>query len=738
MRHRTLLLGLILASLLVTPAWGQQTQSRSEVEFWPVGAAPEIAYRPWGLYNTNFTIELGGQLVDVDGNDEVYESQLNYRDGFKVFSFDIQGKGAGDAFFTGFYLRGGGWVNEPYSWAHFGFSKDRWFDFRGSFRESEYNWFFPGFARTQHFNDTERRFQDYRLTLLPKRKFRGKLGYSRNSSFGPTFTTFDFSRGEFPVFEPLGQTYDEYSLGVEGNISRWLLSFEYGYRFFRNDRFLTTREDLDTPVLPNDPADAARVNEWERLMPSRGRTPFYRLNIVGRPHDRVEVNARVVYSEADSDYTRLESLDGQTFAQGAANPSTAITFEHIAFGEITRPMTTLDGNITWRPVRRLTITNNFQYHGYDIAGFNDEVRAIECANPATAGCPLTTTTSTFAVRNHFENSFFDLDSVQNRFEARYEVAKWLTLRGGFNYLDRTWNFFEFGEQAEDGTIVSTDEHTERVDALNRAWLAGAMIRPNKRVQIFFDLENGNFTRVFNRQAPADLDRYRLRGRFEPWDGIRFNASWFIFDNQNFKAPIPDPAVVNLAATNPVRLACEASDFTDPGCALPGRHSSRNRGVAFDFQLARFERGYINAGYSRNDQTATTDVTIPAPPFTAGVFVYELNENYFYVDGGGRVAGKLYVDAGYRIVDSSGSFPPSDPVGACDPFALQSCDGSLLDPFEIFSGGLKYHQPHVAVRYAFNDNVSWKFGWRYYKYDQEVGTFSDYKSHVLTTSVVLSF
>ncbi|HKZ53696.1 MAG TPA: hypothetical protein VJ085_10505, partial [Candidatus Acidoferrales bacterium] len=392
-----------------------------------------------------------------------------------------------------------------------------------------------------------------------------------------------------------------------------------------------------------------------------------------------------------------------------------------------------------------------------IAGFQHEFRDIFCGTPTASGCPLNATTSNTGFQNFFASTFFDLDSFQERFEARYEVNDWLTVRGGLFYLDRDWKFLEFESASEGGGVPDTDTHTEEIGAINRSWLAGLVLKPNKRIQIFFDMENGDYTRVFNRQMPADLDRYRLRGRFEPWDGIRFNGSWFIFDNQNFKAPIPNPLFLNTCVTSgtnpavfpaadpiyPVTCGDGVNVSSVPAEELPGRHSSRNRGGTVDFQLARFERGYLNAGYSRNDITAITDVTFPVsgtpnPPYGAGVFLYLLNENYFYVDAGGRVAGNLYVDAGYRIVDSSGSFPPSDPAGACVPLESQNCDNANLDPFEIFAGGLMYHQPHVSVRYAFSDNVSWKFGWRYYHYNQEVGTFSDYDSHIVTTSVVLSF
>jgi hypothetical protein len=43
-----------------------------------------------------------------------------------------------------------------------------------------------------------------------------------------------------------------------------------------------------------------------------------------------------------------------------------------------------------------------------------------------------------------------------------------------------------------------------------------------------------------------------------------------------------------------------------------------------------------------------------------------------------------------------------------------------------------------VRYSFSDNVNWKFGWRYYDYNQQGGSFSDYSVHIFTSSVILNF
>lgn len=693
--------------LLAAAALAQQSQNPSEVEWIPT-TTPERLYRPWTPYDLSFILEIGGQATAVEGNQDVFNSQQNYGDGFKVFQFDLRALGQEGAFFNEIYFKGGGWgVNEPYSWTRFGFRKDRIFDFKGSFRQSRYDWYVPGFARDQHLNHTDRRLQNYEMTFFPRRKFRVKAGYKRNSSFGSSLTTLDFARGEFPLSEPIRQTHDEYTVGAEGNLGRWLIVGEYGYRFFRNDRFLTIFENPDT-ILPNDAADQASLTEFFRLHPSRGKIPYFRANIVGRPHRTLEVNVRAVYSRARSNFSRLELRDGTTYSQGPTIPSVPTTIGYNAFGQTTRPMTNADANITWRPSREFTLTNNFQYRGYNIAGYQDEDRVITCG--AVSG------SCTAGDFNFYWNTFFRLNAISNRTEARYDINDWFSIRSGFRYLQREFRFSEFEQEMDAGVVVGTDIHEEEFDFLNRSYLAGVILKPNRRAQIFFDWEKGDNTRVFTRLSPAKLDRIRLRGRFQPWDGVRFNASWFLFDNSNTNLP---------TAANPA-----------------GRHDTKNRGFALDVQFAPTSRGYVNGGFSRNDFKAVTDVMIPGfgpAASRGGIIFYQLDDNYFYFDVGGRVAGNFYVDAGYRLLDTSGTMPPSDPVQTCVPNVPQSCDNTGgLDPLLVFDGGLKYHQPHVSLRYEFSDTTSWKAGWRFYRYNQEGGAFSDYRAHIVTTSVVLNF
>lgn len=703
MRTRILIALLVVLVLSAAPVLAQQTQKRSEVELMPVGPPPkEPAPRLWGLYDLHIGMELGGQFESDRGNHEVYRSHLNYTDGFRVFNFNVSALGQPGAFFTKFYFQGAGWGGDPQNWARFGLSKDKWFDFQGQYRRNDYFWVFPGFARDRHRNDQQRRLQDYNLTIFPQRKLRFRVGYSRNSSSGPTVTSSDVdgTRDLFFFLEPLRQTYDEYRVGAEWSLQRWNFFFEQGYRFFRNDRevFLPPETNALVPSQGDlGPPNPAFLTADARDYPIRGRIPFTRFTLSGRPHSSLEVVGSIVYSRPKTNYTRFEFVSGRSF-----NPPVLFTNTFNSIGRALRPLTSVDWGVTWRPVPKFTLSNTFRFQGYNIAGSD--------LTDFFSTCSALTNPSACVPGLHEEDlgRLFDVDTVNNRFEGRYDFTPRVGVRAGFSYTHLSFREEEF----EDGLLAEV----QASKVTNRVFLAGFLFRPRPSFNLFFDLERGNHTGVFTRLSAANIDRIRLRGRWEPIKGVKLAASWFLFDNSNFHVPT----------------------MLDPN----GRHSARNHGLTLDLQLTRFDRGYLNVGYSRNDVTTFTNVMFfaggfPATP-RAGISLYIANENYAYVDFGGRIAGNLYGDAGYRVVFTTGTYPASDPVGNCVPW-FGSCNNTVvLVPMGTHWGGLNYHQPHLGLQYAFNDKVTWKAGWRWYGYNVKAGSLSDYKAHIVTTSLVLKF
>jgi len=741
MRTRILLVLIGLLVLLPGPAAAQQTEQRSEVEILPVGPPPsEKSPTVWGLYHFRTTMELGGQIANIHGNNEVYRSQLNYSDGVRLYYFNTEGRAADPgAFFTRMYVRGAGWGGDPYNWAHYGLSKDRWFDFKASYVRSDYFFVYPGFARDQHRNDQQRRRQSYDFTLFPQRKLRFRFGYTRNSSFGSTLTTFDFSRDEFPMFEPLRQTYDEYRLGADWNIQRWNFFFDYNWRHFRNDRFLT----LAGPPFPNQGnniLNTSFLNFTDRLYPGRGHIPYVRFAISGRPHRTFDLSSQIVYSRAKFEYTRFELNDGQTFDPpgGGVNPRLITNFI-TSDGTVIRPNTLFDIAGNWRPLKGLTISDTFRFNGFDISG-GDLTNFFTLCTPAA---PTSACTPGFAGENFI--NLFDVDYFVNRLEVRYDFTPWFGLRAGHKHMHRDTRLkhdeFLCAGGALPGCAGGAFTAFQKIEPATRVAnvvLLGGDFRVHRTFNVFVDWERGGIDSVFNRIRRGHHTTARVRSRYEPVQGARFSFSYFHFDLRS-----PTPTVDS---------------------------KQRNRGFTLDFALTRWERFWWDVGYARNDVSSFTNIFretaggfvmvdgllgvdctfVGGIPFRSVLFnlpcrpsTYIDNNNYAYFDLGGRLVKNLYAEGGYRVFTATGTYPPSDPEGTCRAVFAGPCRPYKVDPVtglpvRLEWGGLNYHQPHLGLKYVFNDNFTWKAGWRWYGYNLKHGTLTDYKAHIVTLSGVFSF
>lgn len=742
MRTRILIVLIGLLVLLASPALAQQSQKRSEVELLPVGPpAKELTPKTWRLYDFHTTMEIGGQFADRHGSLEVYRSQVNYTSGARLFGFNFEGKARDpNALFTRMYFQAGGWGGDPYNWFRYGLSKDKWFDLKADYLRSDYFFIIPGFARNQHRNDQQRRRQNFDLTLLPQRKVRFRLGYSRNSSFGPTLTTYDFSRDEFTMFEPLRQTYDEYKIGADWNIQRWSFFFDYSWRHFRNDRFL----EVVTPPVPNPgnsvppPAtNTAFLNVANRFYPGRGHIPYVRFTIAGRPHRTLDVSARILYSRAKFDYSRFELNDGRTYDPSGAPVSVLITSLLNSLGSTIRPNTVADLSVNWRPVPKLTISDTFRFNGFNISGG-------DVTNTST-GCSAVSTACVSGSSAENLINLIDVDYFVNRFEIRYDPVRWLGLRAGERHAHRdtrmVHNTFDcagaFLPGCTGGTLTF-DQEIEPATRVTNVLLLGGDFRPHRTFGLFVDYERGGIDSTFNRIRRGHRVTARVRGRWEPTPGVRFNASWVQFD---LRAPSPDVD-----------------------------SNQRNRGFSLDFGLTRWQRFYWDIGYSRNDVSSFTDIgrrtggaflLVDGPTgvdctLSGGVWLrsttlglpcrpstYIDNNNYAYFDLGGRLVGNLHGEVGYRVFSASGTYAPSDPEGTCPLIYFGPCSDfpSLLPTFPVIRvewGGFNLHEPHAQLQYVFSDNVSLKAGWRWYGYNVKRGSLSDYKAHIVTTSLVVKF
>lgn len=654
-----ILVSLALAGALSLPALAQQHQNPGSKEFEPKTLPTEVEGRPWGGYVFTTLLDFGWQQADVTdrSNFAVYRSHVNYRNnGPRLFDFDLQGQ-SDTGLFRRVWATGGGWGGDPYNWVRYGAENDDWFLFRANYLRSDYFFNLPAFALNQHTNDQGRRRQNFDLILFPKARVRPRFGYARNTSIGATLTTFDFSRDEFLMFEPLRQTSDEYRAGVEWRFQGWNLFADYNWRHFRNDRNVF----LPGFSLGNSVTGTTQLNRAERSYPIRGHVPFARVTLAGRPQAKLDVSARLLYSDPDIDFVRSEVNNGRTFDPPGIPPASLIVSQLESLGDVSRPNTVADGAVTWRPHSRVIVSNTFRFNQFTIVGSDFTQITTVCTPSGTAAC--TTGTTTEEPHNRLR-----VRHLLDRLEGRVDIRNWLGVRAGFRVTDRDVELAHFDAGILD-ELEDSDLGTETI-------LLGFNLRPIRQFQVFVDYEKGEFDNTFTRVSPAETDTLRVRGRFEPARGVQVNASWFVFDNT-----IPSPPT-------PVVLS-----------------NQRNRGVAVDVAVNRFDRWYTNLGYARNDISTFTDITF----FVAnrqffGTSIYLANDNYAYADFGGRLFKGLHGECGYRVFANTGTL------------------------------ALNFHQPHAALRYDFNERASARVGYRWYGYNEKESALNDYRAHVVAVSL----
>ena len=144
-------------------------------------------------YTVRSSIEVGYRWRDVNGNENKYRSDLNYRDGFRVFdsSFSIEKNRDTGGIFDEALIMTSGWGGDPTGM------------FRASIEKTGAYRFDANVRRVRHFNDVfnfvnfipepssqrnanyTHNFGDFDAVIFPEsEKLRIRLGYSYNRSSG--------------------------------------------------------------------------------------------------------------------------------------------------------------------------------------------------------------------------------------------------------------------------------------------------------------------------------------------------------------------------------------------------------------------------------------------------------------------------------------------------------------------------------------------------------------------------
>src|SRR5262245_7829840 len=186
-------LGLILTAGTAVAQTSSATPAKSS------GAEPTSATTgsDSGNYTITSSIEFGYRGIRVDGDEQKYRSDLNYKAGPRLFdtSFLMQSRDGKGSLFDSLLVTATGWGADPTSSMRITVEKPKWYRFEGQYRRAKYyrflnnianpNWFFTDFpvppnpATGLHGYNTRTELGDFDITILPKNEWvRLNFGYS--------------------------------------------------------------------------------------------------------------------------------------------------------------------------------------------------------------------------------------------------------------------------------------------------------------------------------------------------------------------------------------------------------------------------------------------------------------------------------------------------------------------------------------------------------------------------------
>ena len=373
-----------------------------------------------GNYNIRQTIEFGYRDTDINGNLANYNTFVNLNSGVRLFeqSLDIRSLNHAGALFDSLTLYSFGYGGDPNDLTRLRASKNKWYNFQGSFRRDKYPWNYnllanplnpasstPSLAITNspHALYLVRRMSDFILTLLPQSRVRFRFGYTRNIQEGPSFSTFGGTTildpptghgSQTQVFQDWKTTLNAYQLGVDFQVlSKTSFHYDQFLQYFKQDTSyvdqnfnyqLSNGVPLDlgivfdtlnavpcaSPIINSgttpptaDPTCGGHLN-YTRVGRPRNFLPTERLSFQSESLKNVSMSGRAAYSSGEQNSHDLNEMF-------IGNNASVLQVGGIATGptHAKRVIANADWAATWSVTSKFRVVDSFTYDRFQIPGF---------------------------------------------------------------------------------------------------------------------------------------------------------------------------------------------------------------------------------------------------------------------------------------------------------------------------------------------------------------------------------
>ena len=549
-----------------------------------------------GRLSVTASTEIGGRWVDVNGSENKFRSDLNYRNGFRVFdsSIVIEDKGSGPGFkaFDSAMFIASGWGSDPGGMFRTNLERTGKYRFDANIRRVGFfnylNNHAIGATKINYHNyDTNKNFGDLDLTLFPEnRNFRVRVGGSYAVQ-GGTFTYTSRSSDAFPVTAFADTKAYDFRLGADGRLLGFNLSGTYGYRNFSNG----TRYKLLQPD-EGDQINGRDILDMERRNPIDGTTNYGVLSIQRTFGEKFDFTAKVLHSRTNTEFKWDEFVS-------YLNNLVPGREEYVISGNAARPQTRADLGMTWRLTDKFRLSNTFTYDGFNVNGGND----------FASFTPAPTLRTNYTVTRYRR--------YMNTFEGDYQFNDRLGVNIGYRYTHREVRLH--WTQLSNLGIPTGGEDEEAENSTNTV-IAGTKFKPIKNWVVYADIEKGKADNVFTRAGNSDFTNFRIRNRIN-FDKVAANVSYISKDNE---------------------IPAEPTTGT-----IPRITDTKSRTFSATMDWYPMDELSLSGGYNYLHLTSEAFIRLRFAAPVEGFSQYFVRDNYFFIDASVRPHKRFSFFASYR-------------------------------------------------------------------------------------------
>ena len=501
MKPMTLTIRLALALLLVAAAGSAQDlaiDTRTNPQAINTAASP-----------APFELELGFRSLSVDGNEDMYRSQINEREGFLIRAFTLQTTdfGTGTTLFDHFRVDASELGAGPAGMFRLELGKSSAYTLRMNYRQAELYSALPRLANPflgagvipgQHTLDLDRRTFDVDLELLRWRAITPFVGFTSYKSSGPGTSTYTIGGDDFHLNSDLEESETELRAGFGFTLGPVYGQLTQGWRTLETEESMTLVNGAGNnpgPVLGR----PVTASGFQRNAETDVDSPFTNVFVTGDLGNRVRLVADYVTLDADTDATEEDAMSGsfvsfglRRYFQGLEETTTSRADSRTSRGGLRAEVVLVEGVdlIAGYQMRERDLTGNalieslfLATENFSNADHRDVTEVLETANALSREDTILTAgvraraLGPFSVWGYFTQTQQDLTMTPDVEEIVVPGSQGGTFERGIDSLDLGAAFTRAGltlqasfrtDEADDA-ILRTDYRDRDRTRLRASW-----------------------------------------------------------------------------------------------------------------------------------------------------------------------------------------------------------------------------------------------------------------------------